>query len=46
MFAELADKLWQQQRYKQSAASIVDGAYIEALASLLRLSSSFLRSSR
>jgi hypothetical protein len=33
---ELTDKLWQQQRCKQSAASIVDGAYIEALASLLR----------
>ena len=33
---EYTDKLWQQQRCKQSAASIVDGAYIEALASLLR----------
>ena len=32
---ELTDKLWQQQRCKQSAASLVDGAYIEALASLL-----------
>jgi hypothetical protein len=33
---ELADKLWQQQRCKRSAASLVEGAYIEALASLLR----------
>lgn len=33
---EFADKLWQQQRCKQSAASFVEGAYIEALASLLR----------
>ena len=33
---EYADKLWQHQRCKQSAASIVDSAYIEALASLLR----------
>jgi hypothetical protein len=33
---ELTDKLWQQQRCKQSAASLVEGAYIEALASLLR----------
>jgi hypothetical protein len=33
---EFVDKLWQQQRYKQNAASIVEGAYIEALASLLR----------
>src|ERR1700722_9899863 len=33
---DYTDKLWQQQRCKQSAASIVDGAYIEALASLLR----------
>jgi hypothetical protein len=33
---EFADKLWQQQRCKQSAASLVEGAYIEALASLLR----------
>jgi hypothetical protein len=33
---EYTDKLWQQQRCKQSAASIVEGAYIEALASLLR----------
>src|SRR3977135_1968517 len=31
-----SDKLWQQQRCKQSAASIVEGAYVEALASLLR----------
>ena len=34
---EFTDKLWQQQRCKQSAASIVEGAYVEALASLLRL---------
>ena len=27
---EYTDKLWQQQRYKQSEASIADGAYIEA----------------
>jgi hypothetical protein len=33
---EFVDKLWQQQRYKQNAASIVEGAYIEALASLVR----------
>jgi hypothetical protein len=33
---EFTDKLWQQQRCKQSAASLVDGAYIEALANLLR----------
>src|ERR1019366_8092014 len=33
---EYTDKLWQQQRCKQSAASIVEGAYIEALASLFR----------
>jgi hypothetical protein len=33
---EFTDKLWQQQRCKQSAASIVEGAYVEALASLLR----------
>jgi hypothetical protein len=33
---EFVDKMWQQQRYKQNAASIVEGAYIEALASLLR----------
>jgi hypothetical protein len=33
---EYTDKLWQQQRYKQSTASIVEGAYVEALASLLR----------
>jgi hypothetical protein len=33
---EFADKLWQQQRCKQSAASLVEGAYIDALASLLR----------
>src|SRR5467141_762260 len=33
---EFTDKLWQQQRCKQGAASIVEGAYVEALASLLR----------
>jgi hypothetical protein len=33
---EVTDKLWQQQRCKQSAASLVDSAYVEALASLLR----------
>src|SRR5260370_36395193 len=33
---EFVDKLWQQQRYNQTAASIVEGAYIEALASLVR----------
>lgn len=33
---EFTDKLWQQQRCKQSAASIVEGAYVEALTSLLR----------
>jgi hypothetical protein len=33
---EFADKLLQQQRCKQNAASLVEGAYIEALASLLR----------
>jgi hypothetical protein len=33
---EYTDKLWQQQRCKQSAASIVESAYIEALADLLR----------
>jgi hypothetical protein len=33
---ELTDKLWQQQRCKQSVSSIVESAYIEALASLLR----------
>ncbi len=33
---EFADKLWQQQRCKQSAASLVESAHIEALASLLR----------
>src|SRR5271169_4159451 len=33
---ELTDKLWQQQLCKQSAASLVEGAYIEALASVLR----------
>jgi len=33
---ELADKLWQQQRCRRSAASLVESAHIEALASLLR----------
>jgi hypothetical protein len=33
---EMTDKLWQQQRCRQSAASIVEAAYINALASLLR----------
>jgi len=33
---ELTDKLWHQQRCKQSAASLIEGAHIEALASLLR----------
>ena len=33
---EFVDKLWQQQRCKQSASSLVEGAYIEALTSLLR----------
>lgn len=33
---EFTDKLWQQQRCKQSAASLVEGGNIEALASLLR----------
>lgn len=33
---EIADKLWLQQRCKQSAASLVDGAHIEALEDLLR----------
>jgi hypothetical protein len=33
---EFTDKLWQQQRCKRSAASLVEGAYVEALASLFR----------
>jgi hypothetical protein len=33
---ELTDKLWQQQRCRQGAVSLVEGAYVEALASLLR----------
>jgi hypothetical protein len=33
---EVTDKLWQQQRYKQGVASLVDSANVEALASLLR----------
>jgi len=30
---EFTDKLWQQQRCKQSAVSLVEGAFIEAMAS-------------
>lgn len=33
---EFTDKLWQQQRCKQSAASLVESGNVEALASLLR----------
>jgi hypothetical protein len=33
---EFTNKYWEQQRCKQGAASLVEGAYIEALASLLR----------
>ena len=33
---DLTDKYWEQQRCKQSCTSLVEGAYIEALASLLR----------
>jgi hypothetical protein len=33
---EFVDKLWQQQRCKRSVASLVEGAYMVALASLLR----------
>ena len=33
---ELTDKHWQQQRCRTNAASLVDGAFVEALASLLR----------
>jgi hypothetical protein len=33
---ETTDKLWQQQRCKQSAASIIESAHIQALAILLR----------
>jgi hypothetical protein len=33
---EITDKLWQQQRCKQNAISLVEDAYMEALASLLR----------
>ena len=32
----MTDKLWEQQRYKQNAASLVEAAHVEALASLLR----------
>jgi hypothetical protein len=32
---ELTNKMWEQQRCKQSVAALVEGAYIEALASLL-----------
>jgi hypothetical protein len=34
---ELTDKLWQQQRYRRTVVAVVESAYIEALASLLRL---------
>jgi hypothetical protein len=33
---DLADKFWEQQRAKQSVASLIEGCYIEALADLLR----------
>jgi hypothetical protein len=33
---EMTDKLWEQQRYKQNAASLVEAAHVEALANLLR----------
>jgi len=33
---EMTDKLWEQQRYKQNAASLVEAGYVDALASLLR----------
>jgi hypothetical protein len=33
---DLTDKYWEQQRCKQSCASLVEGAYIDALESLLR----------
>jgi hypothetical protein len=33
---EMTDKLWEQQRYKQNTASLVEAAHVEALASLLR----------
>jgi hypothetical protein len=33
---ELTDKLWEQQRYKQNVASLVESAHIEALADLFR----------
>ena len=32
---ELADKIWEQQRCKFGVAALVEGAYVEALASLL-----------
>ena len=33
---EMTDKLWEQQRYRQNTASLVEAAYVDALASLLR----------
>jgi hypothetical protein len=33
---EMTDKLWEQQRYRQNTASLVEAAYVEALAGLLR----------
>jgi hypothetical protein len=33
---DLADKFWEQQRCKQSVASLIEGCYIQALADLLR----------
>src|ERR1700688_4994833 len=33
---ELTDKHWEQQRCKSAAAALIEGAYIEALASLVR----------
>jgi hypothetical protein len=33
---EMTDKLWEQQRYKQNAASLVEAAHVKALADLLR----------
>jgi hypothetical protein len=33
---EMTDKLWEQQRYKQNVASLVEASYVAALASLLR----------
>jgi hypothetical protein len=34
---ELADKLWQQQRYRKTIVAITESSYVEALASLLRI---------